>query len=93
MTPRRTFTAGLTAAVIGGLLSAVPQSATADPHQDPEQRVIVTLSGAAAATGKGTLRSADASEIGADRASSQPGRKRSSVMRRTPVCTPAPRAG
>ncbi|MFE4721626.1 S8 family serine peptidase, partial [Streptomyces sp. NPDC056728] len=69
MTPRRTFTAGLTAAVIGGLLSAVPQSATADPHQDPEQRVIVTLSGAAAATGKGRLRSADAKEIGADRAS------------------------
>ncbi|MFF1398069.1 S8 family serine peptidase [Streptomyces sp. NPDC058287] len=69
MTPRRTFTAGLTAAVIGGLLSAVPQSATADPHQDPEQRVIVTLSGAAAATGKGKLRSADAKEIGADRAS------------------------
>ncbi|MFE5690113.1 S8 family serine peptidase, partial [Streptomyces sp. NPDC056512] len=69
MTPRRMFTAGLTAAVIGGLLSAVPQSATADPHQDPEQRVIVTLSGAAAATGKGKLRSADAQEIGADRAS------------------------
>ncbi|MFF1760926.1 S8 family serine peptidase [Streptomyces sp. NPDC058266] len=69
MTPRRTFTAGLTAAVIGGLLSAVPQSAAADPHQDPEQHIIVTLSGDAAATGKGTLRSADAKEIGADRAS------------------------
>ncbi|MFF2508059.1 S8 family serine peptidase [Streptomyces sp. NPDC058067] len=68
MTPRRTLTAGLTAAVIGGLLSAVPQSANADQPKDPGQRVIVTLSGDAAAAGRGRLRSADAKEIGADRA-------------------------
>lgn len=68
MTPRRSLTAALTAVVLGGLLSAVPQSATADPHQDPERRVIVTLTGEAAATGKGALRSADARAIGTDRA-------------------------
>ncbi|MFK8908027.1 S8 family serine peptidase, partial [Streptomyces sp. YS-3] len=68
MTPRRSLTAALAVAVLGGLLSAVPQSATADPHQDPERRVIVTLSGAAAAAGKGVLRAADARAIGTDRA-------------------------
>ncbi|OAR23494.1 hypothetical protein A8W25_29005 [Streptomyces sp. ERV7] len=68
MTPRRSLTAALAVAVLGGLLSAVPQSATADPHQDPEQRVIVTLTGDAAAAGKGVLRAADAREIGTDRA-------------------------
>ncbi|MFD9566097.1 S8 family serine peptidase [Streptomyces sp. NPDC059994] len=68
MTPRRSLTAALAVAVLGGLLSAVPQSATADPHQDPEQRVIVTLTGQAAAAGKGVLRSADARAIGTDRA-------------------------
>ncbi|MGW5529570.1 S8 family serine peptidase [Streptomyces xanthochromogenes] len=68
MTPRRTLTAALTAAVLGGLLSAAPQSATADPPKDPEQRVIVTLTGEAAAAGKGALRTADAGGIGTDRA-------------------------
>ncbi|MFI1104475.1 S8 family serine peptidase [Streptomyces melanogenes] len=68
MTPRRSLTAALTVAVLGGLLSAAPQSATADPQQDPEQRVIVTLTGEAAAAGKGALRSADARAIGTDRA-------------------------
>ncbi|MEU1074765.1 MULTISPECIES: S8 family serine peptidase [unclassified Streptomyces] len=68
MTPRRSLTAALAVAVLGGLLSAVPQSATADPHQDPERRVIVTLSGAAAATGKGALRAGDARAVGTDRA-------------------------
>ncbi|MGW8727012.1 S8 family serine peptidase [Streptomyces sp. NPDC055808] len=68
MTPRRTLTAALTAAVLGGLLSAAPQSAGADPRQDPEQRVIVTLSGEAAASGRGALRSTDARDVGTDRA-------------------------
>ncbi|MFD9789847.1 S8 family serine peptidase [Streptomyces sp. NPDC059070] len=68
MTPRRSLTAAVVAAVLGGLLSAVPQSATADPRHDPEQRVIVTLTGEAAAAGKGVLRSADARAIGTDRA-------------------------
>ncbi|GAA0587191.1 S8 family serine peptidase [Streptomyces crystallinus] len=68
MTPRRSLTAAVAAAVLGGLLSAVPQSATADPRQDPEQRVIVTLSGEAAAAGKGVLRAGDARAVGSDRA-------------------------
>ncbi|MEU3862820.1 S8 family serine peptidase [Streptomyces sp. NPDC028722] len=67
MTPRRSFTAALPVAVLGGLLWAGPQSATADSHPDPEQRVIVTLAGEAAASGQGVLRSADARAIGSDR--------------------------
>ncbi|MDG4865779.1 S8 family serine peptidase, partial [Streptomyces sp. T-3] len=67
MTPRRTLTAGLTAAVLGGLLTTAPPSATAAPRTDPERRVIVTLDGEAAATGKGRLRSADAQDVRADR--------------------------
>ncbi|MFG3280428.1 S8 family serine peptidase [Streptomyces sp. NPDC048111] len=67
MTPRRTLTAALSAVVLGGLLSAAPQSATADPRPDPEQRVIVTLTGEAAAANRGTLSAADAHRITADR--------------------------
>ena len=67
MTPRRTLTAGITAAVIGGLLTAAPPPAIGAPQQDPEQRVIVTLRGAPAAAGKGRLVAADAGEVGADR--------------------------
>ncbi|MER5890670.1 S8 family serine peptidase [Streptomyces sp. NPDC001941] len=65
---RRALGAGLTAALVGGLISALPPAAAADPAPDPEQRVIVTLSGAAPVTGLGRLDASEKSRIADGRA-------------------------
>ncbi|MEV0094228.1 S8 family serine peptidase [Streptomyces sp. NPDC050738] len=64
---RRALTASVTASVLGGLLAAAPPSASSASQPDPEQRVIVTLDGAAAAAGRGALKTADAGEVATDR--------------------------
>ncbi|MFD4691257.1 S8 family serine peptidase [Streptomyces sp. NPDC058463] len=66
--PRRALTTGIAlTATLGGLLAAAPAPATATPADDPAQRVIVTLTGAAAASGGSGLRSADAGTVASAR--------------------------
>ncbi|MEW1687776.1 S8 family serine peptidase [Streptomyces sp. NPDC091265] len=66
--PRRALTAGIAlSATLGGLLAAAPAPATAAPANDPGQRVIVTLTGEAAAGGGGKLRSAGAADMASAR--------------------------
>lgn len=91
--PRHALTTGIAlTAALGSLLAAVPAPATAAPANDPEQRVIVTLTGQAAAAGGSRLRSAGAADIASAR-KSLAGRQQSFLdgAKRAGLHTGAPR--